>query len=74
MSTLPELTLHPIPNKPIVPEESERYEQLDPKPVARRDLPKDIQAGNRFVRPDRSRTQISADHSVQRETLDTGRG
>ncbi len=43
MSTLPELTLHPIPNKPITPEDSPRYNQVEPKPVARRDLPKDFQ-------------------------------
>ncbi len=43
MPDLPELKLQPIPNKAIVPEEGERYEQLDPKPVARRDLPKDFQ-------------------------------
>jgi hypothetical protein len=43
MPDLPELNLQPLPNRPIVPEESERYEQLDPKPVARRDLPKDFQ-------------------------------
>ncbi len=32
-----------IYNKQVVPEQSERYKNLNPKPVARRDLPKDFQ-------------------------------
>ena len=43
MPSLSKLKPHPIPNQPITPEDSPRYNQVEPKPVARRDLPKDFQ-------------------------------
>ena len=43
MTALPKLRLQSIPNKPITPEDSPRFHQVEPRPVARRDLPKDFQ-------------------------------
>ncbi len=42
-ASLPRIRIAPIHNRPVVPEENPRFETLDPKPVARRDLPKDFQ-------------------------------
>ena len=39
---LPKFTIAGINNRPVVPEESERYSQTTPRPVARRDLPRDF--------------------------------
>lgn len=43
MTVLPEVKLHPILNQPVTPEAGPRFDQIDPRPVARRDLPKDFQ-------------------------------
>ena len=42
-TALPRLTIRPIDSQPVTPEDSGRYKQVKPAPVARRDLPKDFQ-------------------------------
>lgn len=41
-AALPTLPIGKIPNRPVTPEESPRYQTLAIKPVARRDLPRDF--------------------------------
>jgi len=40
---LPKCNIAKIYNRSVVPEENPRYPAMNPKPVARRDLPKDFQ-------------------------------
>jgi len=42
-SEFPRLKIRTVYNRPVIPEQSRRFEQIEPKPVARRDLPKDFQ-------------------------------